>query len=539
MFVSRISLLALVAVAGSAVAAPISVPLEFGTIQDAIEAAQDGDEILIAPGVYSGSLQVNGKRLSLRGLGTTASDVTIVGTGGSTVRLDGFADVEIANLTITGGLGTADQLCGGPGVFGGGLFVLGSAITLQDVDVVNNQAEFGGGLWGIASTVTIRGGRFAQNQASILGAAISLCPQAPSGGLLIEDTAFEGNVVPTSFGIIDLPLGTSTIRRSTFTSNSGTAIRSLAVPSTTVVESCTFTENTSNNGTLGFITLDAGTELRVADCTFVRNEGGSVGGLFLDIAGGSAVVTGTTFEENGGTAIFGNVDAGGSLVVNRTRVDRNSGPGLTLNTNLGSTVVANTQVSRGNSEGIFVFSSQGTGTVTMSNVTSADNAGSGVRADVWLFGDLRILNSIIVNNGEGQIRRPLVPTGTIVTQNTLTGGDVGFEDPALGNYALRSDSVALDAGVVPTDIVLGDFDLLGNARIAGSGLDLGAIERQVAGCPGCAADFDEDGGVTGSDIGAFFIAYEQGLDCADVDANGGVDGGDLAAFFEVFEAGGC
>lgn len=58
-------------------------------------------------------------------------------------------------------------------------------------------------------------------------------------------------------------------------------------------------------------------------------------------------------------------------------------------------------------------------------------------------------------------------------------------------------------------------------------------------CPGCAADYDQDGGVTGGDIGAFFVDFEQGLPCADVDQDGGVTGGDLAFFFSVFEAGGC
>ena len=60
-----------------------------------------------------------------------------------------------------------------------------------------------------------------------------------------------------------------------------------------------------------------------------------------------------------------------------------------------------------------------------------------------------------------------------------------------------------------------------------------------SGCPGCAADYDQDGGVTGSDIGAFFADFEQGAPCADVDQDGGVTGGDLAYFFFVFEAGGC
>ncbi len=58
-------------------------------------------------------------------------------------------------------------------------------------------------------------------------------------------------------------------------------------------------------------------------------------------------------------------------------------------------------------------------------------------------------------------------------------------------------------------------------------------------CPECAADYDLDGGVTGADIGAFFVDFESGAACADVDLDGGVTGGDIGAFFVVYEAGGC
>jgi hypothetical protein len=58
-------------------------------------------------------------------------------------------------------------------------------------------------------------------------------------------------------------------------------------------------------------------------------------------------------------------------------------------------------------------------------------------------------------------------------------------------------------------------------------------------CPACAADYDDNGGVDGGDLGAFFADFEAGESCADVDGNGGVDGGDLGFFFAVFEAGGC
>lgn len=59
------------------------------------------------------------------------------------------------------------------------------------------------------------------------------------------------------------------------------------------------------------------------------------------------------------------------------------------------------------------------------------------------------------------------------------------------------------------------------------------------GCAACAADYDQNGGVDGGDIGAFISDFEQGLTCADVDQDGGVTGADIGAFFVVFEAGGC
>jgi UDP-N-acetylglucosamine 4-epimerase len=46
-------------------------------------------------------------------------------------------------------------------------------------------------------------------------------------------------------------------------------------------------------------------------------------------------------------------------------------------------------------------------------------------------------------------------------------------------------------------------------------------------CPACAADYDNNGGVDGGDLAAFFADFETGETCADVDGNGGVDGGDV------------
>lgn len=55
----------------------------------------------------------------------------------------------------------------------------------------------------------------------------------------------------------------------------------------------------------------------------------------------------------------------------------------------------------------------------------------------------------------------------------------------------------------------------------------------------CPADFNQDGGVDGADVNAFFDAWEAGLNSADTNQDGGVDGSDVTAFFDAWEAGGC
>lgn len=57
--------------------------------------------------------------------------------------------------------------------------------------------------------------------------------------------------------------------------------------------------------------------------------------------------------------------------------------------------------------------------------------------------------------------------------------------------------------------------------------------------PVCAADYNEDGGIDGSDVGAFFTDWESGRADADVNADGGIDGGDVESFFAAWENGGC
>jgi len=65
------------------------------------------------------------------------------------------------------------------------------------------------------------------------------------------------------------------------------------------------------------------------------------------------------------------------------------------------------------------------------------------------------------------------------------------------------------------------------------------IECRVGDEPFCPADFNQDGGVDGADIEAFFAAWSAGDNLADVNLDGGIDGQDVETFFFYWEAGGC
>ncbi len=57
--------------------------------------------------------------------------------------------------------------------------------------------------------------------------------------------------------------------------------------------------------------------------------------------------------------------------------------------------------------------------------------------------------------------------------------------------------------------------------------------------PICFADFNQDGGIDGSDVEAFYTAWSAGDNRADVNADGGVDGADVETFFSAWSAGHC
>ena len=138
-----------------------------------------------------------------------------------------------------------------------------------------------------------------------------------------------------------------------------------------------------------------------------------------------------------------------------------------------------------------LFTSSG-GTITgididIINTTFANN--TGVTGNVFKMeraANSRFKNSIIYGNGSVSPLN-LTGTGPTVTNSIIQGGQSGgmtsdplYTDDSNNDFTLQSGSPAIDAGSsadFPSDITV---DLVGNTRISGSAIDMGAYESVIA-----------------------------------------------------------
>ncbi len=105
------------------------------------------------------------------------------------------------------------------------------------------------------------------------------------------------------------------------------------------------------------------------------------------------------------------------------------------------------------------------------NLTVAGNEGDGIRA-FTANGPLTLSNSIASGN-----QNPVDLHPAVIQTHNLLDVPAGFIDPAAGDYRLRADSPALDAGTASPPGGLGAIDVEGGQRLVGAAVDIGAFER--------------------------------------------------------------
>jgi hypothetical protein len=129
-------------VCGLVKAAELHVPAQYGTIQAAVNAASNGDEIVVAPGTHANLCVeiANDLGITLRASGT-AEETILEGDGqGPVIRCGAYSDVHIEGFTITGG--GVDEY----GDEGGGISCWACSLTLSNCIVTENSGRDTGGL---------------------------------------------------------------------------------------------------------------------------------------------------------------------------------------------------------------------------------------------------------------------------------------------------------------------------------------------------------------------------------------------------------
>ena len=321
--------------AASSRAVTLEVPADFPTIQTAIDAASDGDTVLVAPGIYSESIDFHDKSITVASV--AGPTVTLIDgsnqASGYVVRIDGMqAGAILRGFTITGGFGSNMIGPGGgilvrdseaslmdlavtanQGVIGGGLLVDNAGVVLNDVVFSDNLALFGGAIRVEGGNVTVSGSRFESNQAQADGGALSVFW---ADELTLVDIVFEGNRahgIGAAMAISNTVLDAKDLR---FTGN-GEAVPAGHPPGSSVsysplVGGALYTANVS--GTLDRARFQGNAAFRGAAYYAAGNsqlvisnaliEGNQAGTGVVFVNGSSPSLINTTLINNDGFGIF-------------------------------------------------------------------------------------------------------------------------------------------------------------------------------------------------------------------------------------------
>jgi hypothetical protein len=306
------------------------VPIEYPTIQDAIDAAVNGDTVWVADGIYQGSgnrdLDFKCKAITVQS--EFGPDGCIIDSQGNSdtphcafyIHVEEGADSVVDGFTITGGYSPYVE------TIGGGIVCENSNPTIRNCIISNNTAVFGGGMRNNNSSPTVTHCQFIGNAAHESGGAMD---NYNNSHPVVTDCNFINNCNDTFYsdewggGAVGMyensnPVFNNCRFEGSTTWGMGGAmyIEGACNP---VVKNCIFI----NNSTLlsgGAIGIDWGnSNPYIINCRFINNAAERGGGLFF---GGSSllmlvncVFDGNRATRNGGGA---GITGGTPRIVNNT-----------------------------------------------------------------------------------------------------------------------------------------------------------------------------------------------------------------------------
>jgi hypothetical protein len=202
----------------SASAKIIRVPAQQPTIQAGINAANNGDTVLVAPGTYYENINFIGKAITVKS--SSGAKVTVIDGGGVapvvTFDTNESSSSMVNGFTLQHGISTVGTL-----YMGGGIFVYFASPTIKNNIIENNNACGGGGIGVYYSSPTILTNTVTGNSQSSCYGGDGAIKVVGDGSAQIVGNSIRNNTSPIGDcgGISLVGAGTPTILNNIISGN--------------------------------------------------------------------------------------------------------------------------------------------------------------------------------------------------------------------------------------------------------------------------------------------------------------------------------
>ncbi len=515
---------------------------DYPTIQAAIDAATDGDTVILQPGTYTGDgnrdIDYKGKAITVRS--TNPHDpnivaVTIIDCHGTEAEPHrGFrfhsregSDTVIAGLTISNGYGQREYTSRWANYefVGGAIFCFNSNPTITQCKIEHNEAgDSGGGIWCDQSSPLITDCVLSENSATTGGGMYNSFLSNPA----LTNCTFSKNSARGYGGGTYNYEGNPTVTGCTFSANSasggGGAMCNMS--SSPTITNCTFSGNSAREG--GGMHNARGSPV-IVNCTLIGNSAGWYGGGMYD-AETSVTVTNCQFSGNSATVdgggIYGTGNITNCIITDNTADD---GGGLCGAANILNCIITSNTGERGGGvycwRGARIDSCIITGNTATSNGGAIYSRGSTIRnctisgntagekggaihcdpvaeitiTNCVLWFDYAIIGNEICVDFPIYYSNPRAAEQVRISYTNIRAGHQGvfcqpgvpllwldgntnvdplFVDGAGGDFHLLPDSLLINAGDPNYSADPQETDIDGQPRLSGGRVDIGAYEFQ-------------------------------------------------------------
>ena len=286
---------------GITLADTIHVPDDYPTIQGAIDASSDGDEIIVAPGTYSEAIDFLGKAIWLHS--SDGADVTTIDAAGldtsvvKCVNGEGSATI-IEGFTITGGTGSFVAFEGSGFLSGGGMLNISADPTVRDCMFTDNWSQHGGGMCNHDASPTVLACDITGNSTAWGGGGVANFGDTCT---LLMDCSITGNFTEGWGGGMGSWESSPTVANCEFDENDAVGVGGAIalVFGNPLITNCLFAANSASGG--GGI-ADSSDTLSLSNCAFLNNASYGAGGGMMTLWSCAEIVN-CTFSAN--VAIMG------------------------------------------------------------------------------------------------------------------------------------------------------------------------------------------------------------------------------------------